>query len=115
LSTLQAYRFELDPNDVCRSALASHAGAARFAFNWGRDLIAGLLSARRGLEVLALRQGASAADARAWAADTTGPVPWSLAALRRAWNRATDEVAPWWPVNSKEAYNTGLDRPSGGR
>jgi putative transposase len=110
MSTLQAYRFELDPNDGCRSALASHAGAARFAFNWGRGLIAGLLSARRGLEVLALRQGASAVDARAWAADTTGPVPWSLGALRRAWNRATDEVAPWWPVNSKEAYNTGLDR-----
>jgi hypothetical protein len=29
----QALRFELDPNDVTRSALASHAGAARFAYN----------------------------------------------------------------------------------
>lgn len=30
----QAFRFELDPNDVARSALASHAGAASFAYNW---------------------------------------------------------------------------------
>jgi hypothetical protein len=27
----QAFRFELDPNNQARSALSSHAGAARFA------------------------------------------------------------------------------------
>lgn len=31
----QAFRFELDPNNQARSALSSHAGAARFAYNWG--------------------------------------------------------------------------------
>ena len=31
----QSFRFELDPSDMVRSALASHAGAARFAYNWG--------------------------------------------------------------------------------
>ena len=29
----QAFRFELDPNNAARAALASHAGAARFAYN----------------------------------------------------------------------------------
>jgi putative transposase len=31
----QAYRYELDPNVVQRILLAKHAGAARFAYNWG--------------------------------------------------------------------------------
>ncbi len=30
----QAYRYELKPNNVQRTLLAQHAGAARFAFNW---------------------------------------------------------------------------------
>lgn len=31
----QAFRYELDPNNVQRTLLAKHAGAARFAWNWG--------------------------------------------------------------------------------
>ena len=31
----RAYRAELDPSDVQRTALLRHAGAARFAYNWG--------------------------------------------------------------------------------
>jgi putative transposase len=106
---LQAFRFELDPNNQARSALASHAGAARFAFNWGLALIIDRLEARRVLEALAVRQGAGLAEAGVWAAERAGPVPWSLPALRREWNQAKDQVAPWWAGNSKEAYNTGLD------
>ena len=30
-----AFRFELDPNNHQQGALARHAGAARFAYNWG--------------------------------------------------------------------------------
>jgi putative transposase len=67
------------------------------------------LDARRALNVLALRQGASQEQAAAWAAELVGSVPWSLPALRRAWNQAKAEVAPWWGENSKEAYNSGLD------
>jgi putative transposase len=37
----QAFRFELDPCDRARSALASHAGAARFAYNWGLVMVTG--------------------------------------------------------------------------
>ena len=106
---LQAFRFELDPDNKTRSALTSHAGAARFAFNWGLALVKDRLDARRVLETLALRQGAATAEAKAWAAGVGGPVPWSLPALRKEWNRAKGEVAPWWAGNSKEAYNSGLD------
>jgi putative transposase len=31
----QAYCYELDPNVAQRILLAKHAGAARFAYNWG--------------------------------------------------------------------------------
>ncbi|MEV0701342.1 helix-turn-helix domain-containing protein [Saccharopolyspora sp. NPDC050389] len=34
-TALQAYRFALDPNPGQESALRSHCGAQRFAFNWG--------------------------------------------------------------------------------
>ena len=105
----QAYRFELDPNDECRSALASHAGAARFAYNWALGLVSNHLAGRRALVVLAMRSGAARADAEEWADGLLGPLPWSLPALRRAWNQGKAEVAPWWAENSKEAYNTGLD------
>ena len=105
----QAYRFEMDPNNTTRSALASHAGAARFAYNWGLDLVINRLSARRALVVLAIRSGASRVEAEAWADDLLGPLPWTLPALRRAWNQAKAEVAPWWAENSKESYNSGLD------
>ncbi|MDA8269636.1 MAG: IS607 family element RNA-guided endonuclease TnpB [Actinomycetota bacterium] len=105
----QAYRFELDPNDKCRSKLASHAGAARFAYNWGVSLVSDHLAARRALVVLAIWQGAGREDAECWADGLLGPLPWTLPALRRAWNQAKVAVAPWWAENSKEAYNSGLD------
>ena len=105
----QAFRFELDPCDRARSALASHAGAARFAYNWGLVMVTGQLQAHRALVELALRQGARADQAVAWASEVTSPVPWSLPALRRRWNQEKAEVAPWWAENSKEAYNSGLD------
>ena len=105
----QAYRFELGPNDHVRSKLASHAGAARFAYNWGLGVVSSHLAARRVLAVLAVRSGAGWREAEDWADGLLGPLPWSLPALRRAWNRAKAEVAPWWAENSKEAYNSGLD------
>jgi putative transposase len=89
VKVLQAYKFALDPNDRQRTRLASHCGAARFAFNWGLALVTSRLEERR--------------------RDGNTDVPWSLAALRREWNRSKGEVAPWWPENSKEAYSSGLD------
>jgi putative transposase len=109
MRTHQAFRFELDPNNATRAKLASHVGAARFAYNWGLALVGGHLAARRVLTSLAVREGASAERAVAWADGLLGPLPWSLPALRRAWNQAKAEVAPWWAENSKEAYTAGLD------
>jgi putative transposase len=85
----QAYRFALDPTPRQQGALASHVGGARFAYNWGLELV------KRRL------------DERAAGQDVA--VPWTLPALRREWNRAKATVAPWWADNSKEAYSSGLD------
>jgi putative transposase len=85
----QAYRFALDPTPRQQGALASATGAARFAHNWGLELVKQRLDERGG--------GAQV------------EVPWTLAALRREWNRAKHQVAPWWPENSKECYSSGLD------
>jgi len=85
----QAYRFALDPTPRQQRALASHAGAARFAFNWGLRLVKQRLEQRK--------------------TDPSVEVPWTLAALRREWNQAKDNEAPWWRENSKEAYSSGLD------
>lgn len=92
----QAYRFALDPTPAQARALASHAGAARFAFN------------RMLTEVKA--------DLDRYHAGEQGVLEgWSLPALRRHWNANKDSWAvnaesgePWWAENSKEAYNSGL-------
>jgi putative transposase len=86
---LQAYRFALDPTPRQQRALASHVGGARFAHNWGLELVSQRLNQR--------------------AAGQEVEVPWTLPALRREWNRAKAGVAPWWADNSKEAYSSGLD------
>jgi putative transposase len=85
----QAYRFALDPTPRQQRTLASHAGAARLAYNWGLYLVQERLEQRRAGEDV--------------------EVPWTLPALRREWNRAKHEVAPWWAENGKEAYSSGLD------
>ena len=85
----QAYRFALDPTPRQQSRLASAVGGARFAFNWGLELVKWRLTER--------------------AAGEDVQVPWTLAALRHEWNRAKHQVAPWWADNSKEAYSSGLD------
>jgi putative transposase len=88
-TVLQAYRFALDPTPRQQGSLASHTGAARFAYNWGLELVTTRLEQRR--------------------AGHDVQVPWTLPDLRWEWNRAKHDVAPWWAENSKEAYNSGLD------
>ena len=91
----QAYRFALDPTASQRRALASHCGAARFAFNWGLDQVQAAMALR---EFELCMHGEVRSEL----------VGWSLAALRREWNRNKAMVAPWWAANSKEAYSSGL-------
>jgi putative transposase len=87
-AVLQAYRFALDPTPAQERKLGSHAGAARFAYNFGLALVKERLEER--------------------VAGREAEVPWSLPALRREWNAAKAKVAPWWAENSKEAASSGL-------
>jgi len=71
---IQAYRFALDPTPGQARALASHCGAARFAYNWGLALVK---------ERLDMRAAGEPVD-----------VPWTLPALRCHWNRVKAATAP---------------------
>ncbi len=75
-----AYRFALDPTAAQTRALRSHAGAARFAWNW----------------VLARCKERYAAE-RKWYSGTD---------LHRLWNAAkkADPALAWWGENSKCCY-----------
>ena len=77
---LQAYRFALDPSPAQERALRSHAGAARFAWNWG------------------LARCMERYDAeRRW---------YSGMELHRLWNqeKKSDPGLGWWNQNSKCVY-----------
>jgi putative transposase len=96
--TAQAYRFALDPTPAQARACASHAGAAKFAYNRMLARVTAVMDQR--------------AAERSYGIAGAGLTPaqgWSLPSLRRTWNQIKREVAPWWGENSKEAYNTGLD------
>ena len=77
---VQAYRFALDPSPAQERALRSHAGAARFAWNWG----------------LARCQERYCAEGR-W---------YSAIDLHKRWNAAkkADPALAWWGENSKCCY-----------
>ncbi|MEU6267575.1 IS607 family element RNA-guided endonuclease TnpB [Saccharopolyspora shandongensis] len=96
-TVLQAYRFALDPNPGQESALRSHCGAQRFAFNWGL----GRIKANRDQRKAETSYGVVGDE-------LTPSVSWSAYSLRKDWNQAKDTVAPWWQENSKEAYSSGL-------
>jgi putative transposase len=80
MRVIQAYRFALDPSPAQERMLRSHAGAARFAWNWG------LARCRERYE----------AEGR-WFSGTE---------LHRLWNTAkkADPALAWWGENSKCAY-----------
>ncbi|SON63768.1 hypothetical protein MSIMFI_05299 [Mycobacterium simulans] len=96
--TAQAYRFALDPTPTQLRALASHAGAARFAHNHMLALVKAVMDQRAAERSYGISESA-----------LTPVLGWSLPALRKVWNQRKTGYAPWWAENSKEAYNTGLD------
>ena len=77
---IQAYRFALQPTPAQERALSSHAGASRFAWNWGL--------ARVGERYAAEGKWYSAID------------------LHKLWNatKKADPALAWWSENSKCAY-----------
>ena len=80
MRVVQAFRFALDPTPGQERALRSHAGAARFAWNWG---LARCIERRR--------------------AEGTW---YSSADLHKLWNaeKKADPALAWWDRNSKCAY-----------
>ncbi|HET7740025.1 MAG TPA: IS607 family element RNA-guided endonuclease TnpB [Mycobacterium sp.] len=96
--TVQAYRFALDPAPTQLRALASHAGAARFAHNHMLALVKAVMDQRSAERSYGVDE-----------AQLTPLLGWSLPALRKMWNQRKSSCAPWWAQNSKEAYNSGLD------
>ncbi|MFF4542026.1 IS607 family element RNA-guided endonuclease TnpB [Streptomyces aureus] len=101
---VQAFRFALDPNAAQESALRSHCGAARAAYNWAVGWVTASWWQRRAEETY----GVPAGRLTQWR-------PWSLSALRKEFNQAkktAPRFAAWWEENSKEAYSTGLANAS---
>ncbi|MEV5833437.1 helix-turn-helix domain-containing protein [Nocardia sp. NPDC052112] len=88
--TVQSYRFALDPTLAQERVLASHAGAARKAFNVMLDVVKANLAQRA-----AERSYGSSEDR------LTPLQGWSLAALRKSWNQRKTVVAPWWATNTR--------------
>lgn len=95
---VQAYRFAMDPTPTQLRALASHAGAARFAHNHMLSLVKAVMDQRAAERSYGISED-----------QLTPTLGWSLPALRKMWNQRKESCAPWWGENSKEAYNTGLD------
>jgi len=94
-STVQAFRFTLDPTEEQARSLARHFGARRKAYNW---------------TVATLK-----ADIHTWRETGVQTAKPSLRVLRKRWNTVKDEVcvnaetgAVWWPECSKEAYADGI-------
>lgn len=83
--TMLAYRYALDPTPAQERALWSHAGAARFAFNWGLARVKANLDQREAERSYGITDE-----------DLTPSVSWTLYSLRKDWNAVKDEVAPWW-------------------
>lgn len=80
MKVTQAYRFALVPSAIQERALRSHAGAARFAWNWALAKCRERYSAER-----------------KW---------YSASELHRLWNveKKTNPALAWWSENSKCAY-----------
>jgi len=96
---IRAYRFALDPTPRQARDLVRHAGAARFAFNWGLAAVKANLGQREAERTYGIAED-----------DLTPVLSWSMYSLRKAWNQVKGEVAPWWAQCSKEAYASGLAR-----
>ena len=90
MGSYEAVKVRLDPTPRQERLMASHAGAARFAYN------AGLAHVKEAL-------------------DSGEPPEWSHYGLLRWWNANKDALAVnrdtgvvWWSQNSKESYSMGL-------
>lgn len=92
----QAYRFALDPTPAQEAALASHCGAARYAYNYLLSRVKSVMDQRSAERSYGIEEE-----------HLTPTMNWSAYGLRNYLNSVKDEVAPWWSENSKEAFANG--------
>lgn len=92
----QAYRFALDPTPTQERAFRSHAGGARYAYNWGLDQYAAALDGRR--------------EQQAAGQNPTISVPshFQLCKLWTAYKNDPDSGLGWVGENAVKAYQSAL-------
>lgn len=93
---VQAFKFALDPTTVQADALASHCGAARFAYNHMLHLVRATLDQREAERSYGIPDEL-----------LTPHIGWSAYSLRKTLNARKALVAPWWAEVSKEAFASG--------
>lgn len=82
-------QYATDPSPTQLDQLSSHAGAVRYAYNYGLNkILTNWKNVREGTE--------------------TDYINSSAYSLRKLFNQEKQEIAPWWAENNKEAYNTGF-------
>jgi putative transposase len=92
----RAVQFTLDPTPVQVRALHSHAGAARFTYNFLLAAVSANWSQRQAEKSYGIPEG-----------DLTPAIPWNAYGLASYWNTIRHTAAPWWNDNGSRAYRTG--------
>lgn len=107
-SRMRAYRYALDLTEAQATAVAQHAGAARWAFNHALAVKQETLSARMAAIAAAVEGGQSAAEA----AEAAPKVP-SKPTIQKALNQVkgddragVDGLCPWWHCVSTYAFQS---------
>lgn len=107
--TLRAYRFALDPTQAQLQDLARHAGAQRWAYNYGLAAKVAAHQAWRASVDELVASGTPEAEARK---QVKTPMP-NSAATAKQWriergDTEVEGVSPWWREVSSYAFSTGF-------
>lgn len=93
----RAVVYTLDPSPAQERLLRSYCGAARFGFNWARDLVVA------NLEIRAKERHSGVTEEH-----LTPAVSWSRYSLRKRFNEVKAEVAPWSAEVAKHCFDSGI-------
>lgn len=114
--------FTLDLTSAQRSQMSSFYGGKRFAYNWGRRLVKDRMDGLGAFAGLAMRQGATAKEAKDFAEGLVGPTSRSCAEMRRIyaelamrqgasledakkWANEMAEPDIWTPFGMRKVWN----------
>lgn len=105
---LRAYRFALDLTESQASAVAQHAGAARWAYNHALAAKFAVLDERRTAITLAVDAGADQADAAKLAPKVPGKadIQKALNTVKGDDRRGQDGLCPWWHTVSTYTFQS---------